>query len=77
VCAKFAVHEVGCVSALVRRRPDAMPEQVEEYVAMASEDRTEYFGIPLIRSETCQLFTGTAAPVIEQDGGERSVALGR
>ena len=42
---------------------------------MASEDRTEFFCIPLVRSEALQLFTGTAAAVIEQDGGERSAAL--
>jgi len=42
---------------------------------VASEDRTEYFGIALLWAEAFQLFTGTAAAVIEQDGGEGSAAL--
>lgn len=41
---------------------------------MASEDRTEYFGIPFIRSQAFQIFTSTAAAVIHQDGGEWSAA---
>ena len=42
---------------------------------MASEDGTEFFGILLVRSEAFQIFAGTAAPVIQQDAGERSMAL--
>ena len=42
---------------------------------MASEDWTEFFGIPLVRTEAFQLFAGTAAAVIQQDGGERATAL--
>ena len=42
---------------------------------MASEYRSELFGISLIRSEAFQIFRGTAAAVIQQDGGERSAAL--
>ena len=42
---------------------------------MASEHRTEFFGIPLVRPEAFQVFMGSAAAVIQQDGGERSVAL--
>ena len=42
---------------------------------MASEDRTEFFGISFVRSEAFQIFAGTAAAVIQQDAGERSAAL--
>ena len=42
---------------------------------MASEDWTELFGIPLVGSEAFQVVAGTAAAVIQQDGGERSSAL--
>jgi hypothetical protein len=42
---------------------------------MASEDRTKFFSILLVRSEAFQVFAGTAAAVIQQDGGERSAAL--
>ena len=39
VCGGFAVHQLDGVSALIRGKPDALSEQVEEYIAMASEDR--------------------------------------
>ena len=42
---------------------------------MASEDRTEFFGILFVRPKAFQVFGGTAAAVIQQDGGERPVAL--
>ena len=42
---------------------------------MASEDRAECFGIALVRSQAFQVFAGTAASVIEQDGGEGSAAM--
>src|SRR5437773_8692188 len=42
---------------------------------MASADRTTFCSILLVRSEAFQIFTGTAAAVIQQDGGERSTAL--
>jgi hypothetical protein len=42
---------------------------------MASEDRTEFFGILFVRSEAFQIFAGTAAAVIQQNAGERSAAL--
>ena len=42
---------------------------------MASEDGTEFLGILFVRSEAFQIFAGTAAAVIQQDGGERSAAL--
>ena len=42
---------------------------------MASEDRTECFGILFVRSEAFQIFAGTAAAVIQQDARERSAAL--
>ena len=42
---------------------------------MASEDRADFFGILFVRSEALQIFAGTAAAVIQQDGGERSAAL--
>jgi hypothetical protein len=44
-------------------------------IAMASEYRSEFLGISLIRSESFQIFTGTAAAVIQQDGGELAAAL--
>jgi hypothetical protein len=43
---------------------------------MASEDRTEFFGILLVWSEAFQVFAGTAVAVIQQDAGERSASLG-
>ena len=42
---------------------------------MASENRTEFFGISLVRPEAFQVFGSTAAAVIQQDGRERSAAL--
>src|SRR5579859_671310 len=42
---------------------------------MASEDRTELFGILFVRSEAFQILAGPAASVIQQDAGERSAAL--
>src|SRR6185437_13453756 len=42
---------------------------------MASEERTKFLGILFVRSEAFQVFGGTAAAVIQQDGGERSAAL--
>lgn len=41
---------------------------------MASEEETEFFGILFVRSETFQVFGGTAAAVIQEDAGERSAA---
>ena len=67
VCGGFAVHQVDGVSALVRGKPDPASKQVQEYIAMASEYRSEFRGILLIRSEAFQIFTGTAAAVIQQD----------
>ena len=42
---------------------------------MANEDRTEFFGILLVRSEALQVFAGTAAAMIQQDGGKWPAAL--
>jgi hypothetical protein len=42
---------------------------------MASEDGTEYFGIPFVGSKAFQVFAGTAATVIQQDAGEQSAAF--
>ena len=42
---------------------------------MASEDRTKSLSILLVRSEAFQIFAGTAAAVIQQDGGERPASL--
>ena len=42
---------------------------------MACEDWTKFFGIPLVRTESFQFFAGTAAAMIQKDGGERSTAL--
>lgn len=42
---------------------------------MASEDRTEYFGVVFVRSEAFQVFGGTAASMIQKDGGEGAAAL--
>jgi hypothetical protein len=75
LCGGFAVHQVNGASALVCGKPDAMSKQVQEYIAMASEYWSEFLGIALIRSEVFQIFTGTAAAVIQQDGRERSGAL--
>src|SRR3977135_156265 len=75
VCGGFAVHQVNSVTALVTGKPDAASKQVQEYIAMASEYRSEFLGIALIRPKAFQIFTGTAAAVIQQDGGERSAAL--
>jgi hypothetical protein len=52
VSGRFAVHEVDGVNPLVSGRSDAASEQVQEYIAMASEDRTELLGIPLARQLT-------------------------
>src|SRR5947209_12423708 len=42
---------------------------------MPSENRSEYVSIPLIRPKAFQLFTRTAASVIEQDSRESSPSL--
>jgi hypothetical protein len=42
---------------------------------MASEHRSEYVSLPLVRSKPFQFFAGAAAPVIKQHSGERSAAL--
>lgn len=42
---------------------------------MTSEERTERFGISLVRPEAFQICAGTAAAVIQQYGGERTSAL--
>ena len=77
VCGRFTVHQVCGVCALVRGRPDATPEQVQEYIAMACEDRSEYFGVVLVRSKAFQIFAGTAAAVIQQDCGNGPRPCGR
>lgn|ERR1017187_3200196 len=43
---------------------------------MASEHRSEYVSLPLVRSEPFQFFTGAATAVIEQDRRKRAAALG-
>src|SRR5260370_27997613 len=67
--------EVGRVSAIVCGKPDAWSKQIQEYIDMANEHRSEFLGISLIRSEAFQIFMSSAATVIQQDAGERSVAL--
>ena len=42
---------------------------------MASEDRSEFFGILFVRSEPFQIFAGTAAAVIQQDGRKTPAAI--
>ncbi len=42
---------------------------------MAGEDRPECGAILFVRPEAFQVFGGTAAAMIQQDGGERSAAL--
>ena len=73
MCGGFAVHQVKDISALVCGKPDATSKQVQEYIAMVREYRTEFLSIALIRAQAFQIFTGTAAAVIQQDG--RSLRL--
>jgi hypothetical protein len=46
----FFVHQIEGVSALIRGIPNSVPEQVEEYITVAGENRAKCFSIALVRS---------------------------
>jgi len=50
-------------------KPDAASEQVQENVAMASEDWTERFGIPLVGAQALQVVAGYGRYVIQEECG--------
>jgi hypothetical protein len=75
MCDEIAIHKVDRACALIGGQSNALPKEKQKDVAAASEHRSEYLSLPLVRSEPPHFLPRTATAMIEQNGGKMTRAL--